>query len=405
MEQIEILKSNGVIFKHPATVLIEDDVCMDNIAEGVVIYGGCRISGASTSIGPGTVLGQEAPVTLENCQLGARVKLAGGYFNNVTLLDGVEVGSGAHMRPGTLLEENASCAHAVGLKQTILMPYVTLGSLINFCDILMAGGTSRNNHSEVGSSYVHFNYTPHQDKATPSLLGDVAHGVMLDQPPVFLGGQGGLVGPSSLEFGTVIGAGTVYSGNIDKPYQLVSGGKRRNIKPKDYNPAIYGSVNRVVANNFSYIGNLFALREWYRHVRVLFMTNDRFSKACYDGALVQIDCGIEERIKRLNGLAENLLKSIDVILSAGMDVTDVRFAGQTEFVAEWPMLKEKLKYFDADDVATDKRSEFLEAISETFGNGSYLEIMPALDDAVRLAGVEWMQAVVKQSSCPSPRNY
>ncbi|NTV96894.1 MAG: TOBE domain-containing protein, partial [Thiobacillus sp.] len=59
------------------------------------------------------------------------------------------------------------------------MPFVTPGSLVNVCDCLMAGGTDRRNHSEVGSSYVHFNYTPHQDKATASLLGDVPHGVML----------------------------------------------------------------------------------------------------------------------------------------------------------------------------------------------------------------------------------
>jgi UDP-N-acetylglucosamine/UDP-N-acetylgalactosamine diphosphorylase len=97
------------------------------------------------------------------------------------------------------LEEEASGAHAVGLKQTIFLPFVTAGSLINFCDALIAGGTSRKDHSEIGSSYIHFNYTPHQDKATPSLIGDVPHGVMLDQPAIFLGGQGGLC-PCGIRF-------------------------------------------------------------------------------------------------------------------------------------------------------------------------------------------------------------
>ena len=83
------------------------------------------------------------------------------------------MGSGAHVRAGTLLEEEFDGAHAVGLKQTLFLPFVTAGSLINFCDALMAGGTSRKNHSEIGSSYIHFNYTPHRDKATPSLVGDV----------------------------------------------------------------------------------------------------------------------------------------------------------------------------------------------------------------------------------------
>ena len=74
----------------------------------------------------------------------------------------------------------------------------------------MSGGTDGKNHSEVGSSYIHFNYTPNQDKATPSLIGDVPAGVMLNQPPIFLGGQGGLVGPVRIGHGTVIAAGTIY---------------------------------------------------------------------------------------------------------------------------------------------------------------------------------------------------
>jgi len=116
------------------------------------------------------------------------------------------MGSGSHVRDGTILEEQASVAHTVALKQTILFPFVTLGSLINFCDCFMSGGTDRKNHSEVGSSYIHFNFTPNQDKATASLIGDVPNGVMLNKNPIFLGGQGGLIGPCRLTFGTIIAA-------------------------------------------------------------------------------------------------------------------------------------------------------------------------------------------------------
>ena len=92
------------------------------------------------------------------------------------------MGLGAQVRETCILEEEASGAHCAGIKQTILLPFVTLGSLINFCDCLMAGGTSRQNHSEVGSSYIHFNFTPDGDKTTPSLIGDVPRGVMLAEP-------------------------------------------------------------------------------------------------------------------------------------------------------------------------------------------------------------------------------
>ncbi len=188
-----IFTDRGVVVHHPETVAL--DVSPEQIAPGAEIFPGCRIRGSATSIGPGCRIGAEAPATLVNCRVGRGVRFNGGFAEEAVFLDGASAGSGAHIRPGTLFEEQASCAHAVGLKQTILMPYVTLGSLINFCDCLMAGGTGPKDHSEVGSSYIHFNFTAHQDKATPSLIGDVPRGVMLDRPPIFLGGQGGLVGP------------------------------------------------------------------------------------------------------------------------------------------------------------------------------------------------------------------
>ena len=182
----------------------------DRISKGAIFHAGCKLLGSRTFICKDAELGFEAPVTIKNCYVGPGVKLKGGYFENAVFLEGAEAGSGAHVRAGTIFEEHSSIAHTVGLKQTILFPFVTLGSLINFCDCLMAGGTSRKNHSEVGSSYIHFNYTPNQDKATASLIGDVPNGVMLNQNPIFLGGQGGLIGPCRIAFGTVIAAGSIH---------------------------------------------------------------------------------------------------------------------------------------------------------------------------------------------------
>ncbi len=134
-------------------------------------------------------------MTLDDCRLGPKVELKGGYFKQSVFLEKANMGLGAQVREGCLLEEEANGAHCVGLKQTILLPFVTLGSLINFCDCLMAGGTSRKDHSEVGSSYIHFNYTPDGDKTTASLFGDVPRGVMLDQPPDLPGRPGRGRGP------------------------------------------------------------------------------------------------------------------------------------------------------------------------------------------------------------------
>ena len=208
-EKVICLLKKGVRMTAPFSVEIGDEVNPERIADSLTIYGSARIYGKNTLISPGAKLGYEAPVTLIDCQLGRDVDLRGGYFNNSVFLNKAIMGSNAQVRAGCLLEEEAGGNHCVGLKQTILFPFVQLGSLVNFCDCLMAGGTNRRNHSEVGSSFIHFNYTPRQDKATPSLIGDVPRGVMLREPPIFLGGQGGIVGPVQIDYGTVIPAGII----------------------------------------------------------------------------------------------------------------------------------------------------------------------------------------------------
>lgn len=271
----------------------------NNISRDAVIHPGCRIAGSS--IGPGCEIGTEAPVTMENCRLGRGVKLKGGYFSGAVFLDGANMGSGAHVREGTLLEEEANGAHTVGLKQTVLLPFVTLGSLINFCDILMAGGTSRKDHSEVGSSYIHFNFTPNQDKATASLVGDVPHGVLLKQKPVFLGGQGGLVGPARIAYGCVIAAGGICRKDILEDNQLHIPAAPVE-KTVSFQPGVYGNIDRIVKNNLIYIGNIRALKAWYENVRVLFIRDD-FDRACHAGALANLDLILRERFQRLEQLA------------------------------------------------------------------------------------------------------
>jgi UDP-N-acetylglucosamine/UDP-N-acetylgalactosamine diphosphorylase len=271
----------------------------NNISRDAVIHPGCRITGSS--IGPGCVIGAEAPVTIENCQLGRGVKLKGGYFSGAVFFDGANMGSGAHVREGTILEEEANGAHTVGLKQTVLLPFVTLGSLINFCDILMAGGTSRKDHSEVGSSYIHFNYTPNQDKATASLVGDVARGVLLNQKSIFLGGQGGLVGPARIAYGSVIAAGGICRKDVLEENQLHVPAAPAE-KTVLFEPGVYKNIDRIVKNNLIYIGNIRALKAWYESIRVLFI-RDEFDRACHEGAVVNLDLILKERFQRLEQLA------------------------------------------------------------------------------------------------------
>ena len=156
-DKIVQLIDKGVDIPNPLTLDIGEEVNVNQISgDRVRIYPGCRIYGEKIVIAAGAQIGYEGPVTIDNCQLGPEVELKGGFFKKSIFLEKANMGLGAHVREGCILEEEANGAHCVGLKQTILFPFVTLGSLINFCDCLMAGGTSRKSHSEVGSSYILF---------------------------------------------------------------------------------------------------------------------------------------------------------------------------------------------------------------------------------------------------------
>ena len=101
---------------------------------------------------------------------------------------------------------------------TLLMPWVTLGSNINLCDALIAGGSGAElgAFSEVGSGSIHFNFTPSGDKATASLFGNVVEGVFLNQERLFIGGNNCLLGPMEADFGASTAAGIRIHGKLSK---------------------------------------------------------------------------------------------------------------------------------------------------------------------------------------------
>ena len=125
--KVRELLARGVRIPSPLTVHVGDEVDVARIsADGVTIHPGCRIRGAGTVISAGVTLGAEGPVTLEDCHLGPRVQLKGGFFSRAVFLEGANMGLGAHVREGTLREEEANGAHTVGLKQTILFPFASV---------------------------------------------------------------------------------------------------------------------------------------------------------------------------------------------------------------------------------------------------------------------------------------
>ena len=389
-QKLHKLIKKGVDIPLPQTVYIHDDVNVDQISgKDVKIYPGCRIYGSKTVISSACKLGYEAPVTIEDCQLAQEVELKGGFFSKSVFLEKSNMGMGAHVREGCLLEEEASGAHCVGLKQTILFPFVTLGSLVNFCDCLMAGGTSRQNHSEVGSSYIHFNFTPNGDKATPSLIGDVPRGVMLDQPPIFLGGQGGIIGPVRLGYGNVVAAGSILKKDYPQDNQLIFDMPQfRGFM--SFKPAAYPNLKRLLENNILYLANIKALEAWYEKIREPFFEVQEFGSFIYDGASDRLTCAGEERLKRLRAMAQKAVdQSPQKLKSTAMK--------QRQALLENTGKIEEILSRKICDTKMNKAEETFLRNFEHFCNKepkSYIETIQMLPPSISAKGVQWLQEIV-----------
>ena len=386
----------GVHIPSPFSIDCGEEIALERISgDGVAIYPGTRIYGSKTLISRGTKLGYEAPATIVDCQTGPHVELKGGFFKSSVFLGKAAVASGAQIREGCILEEEANANHTVGLKQTILFPFVTLGSLINFCDCFMAGGTSRKNHSEVGSSYIHFNYTPSQDKATPSLIGDVPRGVMLNQPPIFLGGQGGLVGPRRIGYGSVVAAGVVCRKDYPDGNRLITG-MDVSTQGKSFSVGSYSDIKHRVYNNICYIANLLALRQWYIHVRQPFFRREDLGAELYAGAMDNLEIAVEERLKRFRDLSEK----VEASLPQGMNAAKKGIRGKLlkqkrEFGENWPRIEEAFTSGKEITVDLKNRDSFLRIIHGRMKNEEdYIRAIQGLDRDVSVMGTVWLQHVV-----------
>ena len=398
--KVKILIDKGVRILDPSAVDIGEDVDPDRISgDRVTIYPGCRIYGDRTLIMEKVTLGFEGPVTVENCLIGPGVNIKAGFCRGSVFLDNSAAGAGAHIRAGCLLEECSSLAHTVGIKQTILFPFVTLGSLINFCDCLMSGGTGRKDHSEVGSSFIHFNFTPNGDKATASLLGDVPRGVTLNQRPIFMGGQGGLVGPARIGFGTVTAAGTILRRDCPEGNKLHLGGgmKRRTIP---YHAGIYMGVRDRFFNNFNYIANLIALKNWYLRIRLHFFASSDLKKLLYRGAVDVIDRAVAERIRRVQELAEKMPASSENYQKVlGKKLSPLLQRRKEEI---WEKRRALGEYFKAmkeeTEIAEREYSRFIEKFrgAPPEPGANYPNFIRKLDPETAARATAWLRAIVDE---------
>ena len=410
------LSARGVNLPVPEHVAIGREVPLEQIAAGAALHPFCRINGADTHIGPraqigaagaatlidsqvgsGAIIGNLGPVTLKRVAAGPGTVLGCGVAEDAVFL-GKEVddpafttGYGFRVRKGSLYEEDANSAQHTDTKMTILLPWATLGSNLNWCDVLVAGGVGPGlgQFSEVGSGAVHFNFTPRGDKATASLLGNVTAGVFLDCPRLFLGGNTSLVGPCEADFGAVTGAGGRYGGRL-------AAGLNAPLPPpapeaRDFDLEIYGAVKRLVASQVRYIAQLSALAAWYASVRAPLAQGDPERTALYARGAKIVAQNIAERIGQLGGLAARMEVSVHRLEQHAPG--DARLPQQRALLQHWPALQARLQaHGKAHTPPPAELSAALQAAQAQHGP-AYTRIVRALPPAARAAGRCWLAGI------------
>jgi UDP-N-acetylglucosamine/UDP-N-acetylgalactosamine diphosphorylase len=218
---------------------------------------------------------------------------------------------------------------------------------------------------------------------------------MLNQAPIFLGGQGGIVGPVRIGYGTVIAAGTVYRSDCPEGGKLI-GQQGHMAYEISFHMGFYADIKRRICNNIIYIANILALRQWYEHIRRPFFmqTGDG---ALYEGALEKLDLITQERLARFRALSEKMETSIRIseqILSGAR--RDDLIRQSREFMDNWKAIETSLKSGREADVETAKRQDLQKIIDKENAGAAvdYISCIQNLDAEAVKTGIIWLQSIV-----------
>jgi UDP-N-acetylglucosamine/UDP-N-acetylgalactosamine diphosphorylase len=215
---------------------------------------------------------------------------------------------------------------------------------------------------------------------------------MLNQSPIFLGGQGGLVGPCRLDYGTVVAAGTINRKDELRPGRLIFGGAARGGNVP-YTPGVYRGEKRIITNNVIYIGNLIALMRWYESVRSIFVSED-FPQALLEGLMGKLASGIDERIRRLGELIEKM----PVSESPGDTEADPFLAQRKALHACGSDLVAWLDSSRQQTGDTQSRDRFLSVLETRIqaSGREYIPVIKGLAPGETETGTRWLQSVVDE---------
>lgn len=416
--ELERLAGRGVRLPRPDQVAIRRDVSLDRLAPGARLHPFCRLSGAATRVDAGAELGAGGPVTLDNAWVG--VSSAIGTLGPVTLRNAAcgpgtvlgcgvaedavflgketqetsfTAGYGFRVRKGSLYEEDANSAQHTDTKMTVLLPWVTLGSSLNWCDLLVAGGVGPGlgEFTEIGSGAIHFNFTPRGDKATASLLGNAVDGVFLDRLRLFVGGNTSLIGPVVADFGAVTIAGGRYGRKLNPGLNAPDPAgpePATAFAAQDFDLETYGSIKRLFDTQVRFVGELTALDAWYGQVRARVARGHPDRAALYERARAMVRLNLNERISQIGSLARRMEASARSLAVRRPD--DPRLPQHEALLRCWPQVEQHLRRAAAAE--SELPTEFARALEASLEGGAerYTDVVRRLSPAGRVAGRAWL---------------
>ena len=415
-EQLKNLQQRGVVIPDLSTVKIGMEVSPENICSGSTLHPFVRINGSKTKIysganigvyGPATlenswigenaVVGNLGPVTLKETIVGPKSILGSGVAEQAVLLgketmvNDFTAGYGFRIRKGSLYEEDASSAQHTDTKMTVLFPWATLGSNINFCDVILAGGTAPElgYFSEVGSGTIHFNFSIRGDKATASLFGDVSRGVFLDQERLFIGGNNSLLGPIQAEFGAMTAADVRINGTLSKGLHFGHSLPKGKI---DYDPRIFLGVMGIVKKQVNVLAELTALSHWYQHIRMACVSQTPEHKFLYESGLRMVELNFQERFSQLNRFMEAVQSSYNLIANQ-KKVLKNEITEQKYLLDSWLNIQTKLAA--PINFEHPVPQSLINSIKDqqNQGNVVYTQLIQNLSQAGKQAGKQWMKSI------------
>ena len=409
------LLERGVHILDLNSVHITRDVKLENIASRCTIYPFVRITGSKTKIQSGSIIGFRGPVILENSiigenavignlgqvslidtvvgpksVLGAGVTEQAVFLGKETMVNDFTTGYGFRVRKGSLYEEDASSAQHTDSKMTILFPWATLGSDINFCDALLAGGTGPElgSFSELGSGTVHFNYSIRGDKATSSLFGDVFQGVFLDQERLFIGGNNSLLGPVKADFGAMTAAGARIKGKLSKGLNY---GHSLSKGTVGYDARIFSGVSGIFKNQVNVLGELTALANWYKQVRINCVAQNPEQKFLYESGMRMVELNYQERLEQMSryvDLLENSVRLLENMHSSKKEISE-----QKDLLSRWPKLGSEFKNLKKYETQIpESLKEEIEHL-QSQGQLDYTVLIKNLSQSGKQAGKNWLSKI------------